>query len=89
MNLIVENIKCGGCTSSITKKLRSVLSTNNINIDIDAGIVSIDVEEGQKDRAIKVLQDMGYPQKDSVNGFNSTKAKAKSFISCAIGKINK
>ena len=89
MNLTVENIKCGGCANSITKKLSSVFGTSNINIDIDTGIVNIDIEEGRKGEIIDVLEDLGYPQTDSVGGFTSAKAKAKSFISCAIGKMGK
>jgi len=37
----------------------------------------------------KVLLDLGYPEIDSVEGFDSAKAKAKSFVSCAIGKMDK
>jgi hypothetical protein len=32
---------------------------------------------------------LGYPEIDSVHGFDSTKAKAKSFVSCAYGKMVK
>ena len=63
--------------------------TSNIDIDIDTGIVNIDIEEGRKGEIIDVLKDLGYPQIDSVDGFISAKAKAKSFISCAIGKMGK
>ena len=51
--------------------------------------MNIDIEEGRKGEIIDVLEDLGYPQTDSVGGFISAKAKAKSFISCAIGKMGK
>jgi copper chaperone CopZ len=89
MDIVVENIKCDGCAGTITKKLSEVFNTDNIQVDLDTGRVSIDTDENQKDLLVEVLKGLGYPQVDSVSGFNSTKAKARSFVSCAIGKINK
>ncbi|HIE77504.1 MAG TPA: copper chaperone [Candidatus Thioglobus sp.] len=89
MEIAVENIKCGGCAGSITKKLSSVFGTDNIKIDVGSGTVNIDVNEDQKEHLSRVLQDLGYPQINSVSGLNSAKARAKSFVSCAIGKLDK
>jgi copper chaperone CopZ len=89
MEITVENIKCGGCASTISKKLTSVFNTNKIDINIEQGIVSIDIDNSKKDELVQVLLGLGYPETNSVNGFNSAKAKAKSFVSCAIGKIDK
>jgi copper chaperone CopZ len=89
MNIAVENIKCGGCANSITKKLSKIFNTDNIQINVDTGMVSIDIGEDQQCLLSEVLQELGYPKKDSVSGFSSTKARIKSFASCAIGKIEK
>ena len=89
MNITVENIKCGGCSGSITKKLVAVFDTENIEVNIEQGTITIDVDEARRGEVANVLLDLGYPETDSVEGFNSVKAKAKSFVSCAIGKMDK
>jgi copper chaperone CopZ len=89
MKITVENIKCGGCVGSISKKLTAVFNTEKIEIDIEKGEIEIDIEATKKDELAEVLLALGYPEIDSVHGFNSAKAKAKSFVSCAIGKIEK
>ena len=89
MDITVENIKCGGCAGSITKKLVEVFDTENIEVNIEQGTISIDVDDARRDEVAKVLLNLGYPETDSVEGFDSAKAKAKSFVSCAIGKMDK
>ena len=89
MEITVDNIKCGGCAGSITKKLTEVFDTDKINVNIEQGIINIDLDDSKKNELIEVLLDLGYPETDSVHGFDSAKAKAKSFVSCAIGTVNK
>ncbi|SMN11650.1 Heavy metal transport/detoxification protein [uncultured Candidatus Thioglobus sp.] len=89
MNITVDNIKCGGCAGTITKKLTTTFDTNEVDIDIEQGVVKIDVDDSKRDEVVKILLDLGYPEIDSVHGFGSAKAKAKSFVSCAIGKMDK
>ena len=88
MNITVENIKCGGCAGTITKKLTKVFDTENIEINIEQGIIDIDIDESKREELTEVLLGLGYPKVDSVHGFDSTKAKAKSLVSCAIGKMD-
>ena len=89
MDIVVENIKCGGCANSITKKLRESFGSKNINVDVETGVVSIDIDESRKPEVAEVLLNLGYPESDSIHGFDSAKAKAKSFVSCAIGRMDK
>ena len=89
MEITVDNIKCGGCVGSITKKLTSIFDTDKIDVNIEHGIISINLNDSKKDELAKVLLDLGYPEIDSVEGFDSVKAKTKSFVSCAIGKMDK
>ena len=88
MEITVDNIKCGGCAGSITKKLTSIFDTDKIDVNIEQGVISIDLDDSKKDELAKVLLDLGYPEIDSVEGFDSVKAKAKSFVSCAIGNMD-
>ncbi len=89
MNITVENIKCGGCAGTISKKLSTTFNTDNIDIDIEQGIINIDVEANKKAEVAKVLLNLGYPEVNSVHGLGSAKAKAKSFVSCSLGKMDR
>lgn len=88
MKLTVDNIKCGGCAGTITKKLSEAFQTEAINIDIEQGVITIDIDDDKRQQVAQMLLDLGYPETDSVHGFDSAKAKAKSFVSCAIGKMD-
>ena len=88
MNITVENIKCGGCAGTITKKLSSAFDTENIDVNIEQGTISIDIDDSKREELAQVLLGLGYPETDSVHGLSSAKAKAKSFVSCAIGKMD-
>jgi len=84
----VENIKCGGCAGTIRKKLSEDSRVSSVEVDIEKGIVSIEssVDEGAEFR--DVLLKMGYPEAGTAEGIAAAKAKAKSFVSCAIGKVD-
>ncbi|CAC9471400.1 heavy-metal-associated domain-containing protein [bacterium endosymbiont of Bathymodiolus sp. 5 South] len=89
MNITVENIKCGGCAGTITKKLNAEFNTDSVKVEVEQGMVTINIEDNKRDEVTKVLLGLGYPETDSVHGLSSAKAKAKSFVSCAIGKMDK
>lgn len=83
----VENIKCGGCANSIQKKLTQLAGVEEVKVEIDAGIVTVEADECQKDDIVQTLADLGYPEVGSVSGLQSAGAKAKSFVSCAVGRM--
>jgi hypothetical protein len=37
---------------------------------------------------LEKLQDMGYPEKGSIEGFEAGVSNIKSYVSCAIGKMS-
>ncbi len=84
----VENIKCGGCASTITKNLQSDERINQVEIDIEQGLVKIDATEDAREEFTQALLKMGYPASGSAEGLEAAKAKAKSFVSCAIGRVD-
>lgn len=91
MQILVENIKCGGCASGITKALLALPNVNQVEIEIETGRLNLDVVEDShalRDEICAVLLKMGYPEQGSVEGLKAAGAKAKSFVSCAIGKMN-
>ena len=84
----VENIKCGGCENSIVKGINSVAKVTNLVIDQEKQMVSFSGEESIKQLVIDKLKSMGYPENGSVSGLEAGITNAKSFVSCAIGRIS-
>jgi copper chaperone len=84
----VENIKCGGCEKSIIKGLSSIEGLSNIVIDRDQQLVSVNADESLREALISKLKSMGYPEHGSVSGLDAGLANAKSFVSCAIGRVS-
>jgi len=83
----VENIKCGGCANSISKGLMEDARIKSVEVDIENSRVSFEGDDAARHDAIKKLLKMGYPEKGSVEGIKAATAKAKSFASCAMGRM--
>ena len=84
----VENIKCGGCEKSIVKGLNTIKGLSNIVIDRDQQLISVTAEQSLRDAIAAKLKSMGYPEYGSVSGLDAGLANAKSFVSCAIGRVS-
>jgi copper chaperone len=84
----VENIKCGGCEKSIVKGLSAIEGLSNIVIDRDRQLVNVTADETLRDAIAAKLKSMGYPEYGSVSGLDAGLANAKSFVSCAIGRVS-
>ncbi len=90
----VENIKCGGCANSIKQKLTEMEAVDNVSVDIEKGEVNCNINDQVKDTDLiksevtSKLQSMGYPEVGSVEGLKAAGAKAKSFVSCAVGRMS-
>lgn len=82
-SITVENIKCGGCINSIKTALMKINGVENVNIDKDTETITIN-GTAEREFLIQTLSKLGYPEK----GNNDLLKKAKSFVSCAIGKMN-
>jgi copper chaperone len=87
--ITVENIKCGGCANSIRKRLIADARIEDVEIDIAQGIVNIQGAPAAKADAIEILASLGYPEVGSVEGLRAAATKAKSFVSCAVGRMDK
>ena len=79
--LNVVNIKCGGCEKGIEEALAKA-GMGDIKVSAADQIVSF---EGDADTARKILTKMGYPEAGSEEAKSFLK-KAKSYMSCMIGK---
>lgn len=83
----VENIKCGGCAGTITRKVNAIEGVESTEVDVDAGIVKVHGAEDLQALLTSTLLKLGYPESGSAEGIAAAKAKAKSFVSCAVGKM--
>lgn len=83
----IENLKCGGCANTIKKGILSIAEINNVDINIDTSEVSVDSDNDSILKTVKEkLSKMGYPE---MGGSNSVLKKAKSYVSCAVGRMSK
>ncbi|HEY9017446.1 heavy metal-associated domain-containing protein [Thiomicrospira sp.] len=87
--LDVDNIKCGGCAHSIVSKLSGLDGVSDVAVDIEQGQVTFSSKNELIDQVKLQLKNMGYPETGSLEGLGAAGAKAKSFVSCAIGKVTK
>ena len=84
----VENIKCGGCAGTIKKHLLEDARISDVEVDIEKGVVGIHSEQDGSDDWRVTLLKLGYPEKGTAEGIKAATAKAKSFVSCAIGRVD-
>ena len=84
----VENIKCGGCAGTIKKRLLEDARISEVDVDIENGVVVIHSEQQASDDWRALLLKLGYPEKGTAEGIKAAGAKAKSFVSCAIGRVD-
>jgi copper chaperone len=83
--LIVENIKCGGCANSIKNKLNTIEGISDLAVQVEKGQITFDAtDENTVSTVESTLSKMGYPKV----GENHLSAKAKSYVSCMIGRMN-
>jgi copper chaperone len=85
----IENLKCGGCANSIQKNLLQLAEVQSVEVDVERAQVQVDCTATALDEVKSVLQSLGYPERGSVQGLESVSSKAKSFVSCAVGRIQK
>ncbi len=84
----IENLKCGGCEKSILKGLATMQAISDVTVDHDLKLVSFNGDQSVRSAVVAKLRSMGYPEKDSLSGLDSGLANAKSFVSCAIGRVS-
>ncbi|MDX1364705.1 MAG: heavy metal-associated domain-containing protein [Arenibacter latericius] len=83
--ITVQNIKCGGCASTITSKLSELEDITDVSVDVVSGTVSFETTNKDGIQELKnKLKSLGYPAADEKNGLDQ---KAKSFVSCATGRF--
>lgn len=86
--LQVQNVKCGGCASTLKSKLLEKFGEVEVNLELEPREITLELDENRLEELKLALRALGYPLSSDTLGFveNST-AKAKSFVSCAVGKF--
>ena len=83
-NYHIQNIRCGGCANTIKKELSKIFES--VEIDIESKIVTVEAKNEQDiENGAMSLKKLGYPLTGEESGLVD---KAKSFVSCAIGKFD-
>ncbi len=83
----VENIKCNGCATTIKNKLLDMEGVDEVSVTIEAGEVMIEGDGSRRQAVSDELLRLGYPESGTAEGIKAAAAKAKSFVSCAIGRL--
>ena len=85
----VINVKCGGCAGTLKEKLFEKFGEVKVNLEKEPREITLYIKEEEIASLGEALKKLGYPFVTEKMGFvDSTSAKAKSFVSCAIGKMN-
>lgn len=80
-----QNIRCNGCANTIKKALSEKFSFVEVDLSVEPRIVRVDIKDSSDEEfLIQKLKSLGYPLVGEDSNFVD---KAKSFVSCAIGKV--
>ena len=84
--LEIQNLKCSGCANTITTRLSTLNNIDNVVVNNDNDTISFDYKEDSNlIEATELLSKLGYP---IIGQNNPLTKKAKSFVSCAVGRMN-
>lgn len=86
----VLNIKCGGCANSVKKALKDEFGEIEVDLEAEPRVISLEADENFDEATLRAkMKKLGYPFEDEKLGtFEEVGTKAKSFVSCAIGKMD-
>ena len=78
----VEGMSCNSCVNSVTKKLSTAQEVENIQVDLEKGMVTFHVKKGSKvdkKKYVGLIEKAGYDAKEVKVGdeINAKKASAK------------
>ena len=85
--LHIQNLKCQGCANTIITQLSKLVGISEVAVNNETNEVSFSYNSETELEAVKQkLSDLGYP---AIGEANPLGKKAKSFVSCAIGRMTK
>lgn len=84
--IYIENLKCGGCANTIVNGLSNIKGVDNVVVNVEKSLVTLVSNEATLSLVKEKLSKLGYPE---VGADNTVLHKAKSFVSCAVGRVQK
>lgn len=85
----VLNVKCGGCANILKKSLLEEFGAVEVNLDVMPREITLEIDSERIEILKSKLRTLGYPlTSDDLNTIEKITTTAKSFVSCAIGKID-
>jgi len=85
----VENVKCGGCANTLISSLKEEFGEVLVDLDVYPRKITLNLEEEKREELKLKLRALGYPlSSDELSSLQKATTTAKSFVSCAIGKVN-
>jgi copper chaperone CopZ len=85
----VKNVKCGGCAGTLKKSLLLDFGEVEVNLEKEPREITLELEEDQLEALKLKLRSLGYPLvTDELSSLQTFGTTAKSFVSCAIGKMD-
>ena len=84
--ILIANLKCGGCESTIKRKISEIEGVESVIVNHDDDSVTITCA-GTSTRTdfTNKLHSLGYPEATEENGLL---LKIKSYASCIVGRLN-
>ncbi len=85
----VLNVKCGGCANTLTSSLKEEFGNVEVDLEVNPRKITLDINDEKIEDLKTKLRSLGYPlTTDELSGIQKATTTAKSFVSCAIGKMN-
>ncbi len=85
----VNNVKCSGCANTLITALKNDFGEVSVDLEVNPRKITLNIDDS-KEAALKIkLKELGYPlTSEQLSTFENVTTSAKSFVSCAIGKVN-
>lgn len=61
---------------------------DSCEVDIESGVITVNGDLSYKSEVAQLLLKLGYPESGTAEGLKAATAKAKSFVSCAVGRMS-
>jgi len=85
--LTIQNLKCGGCANTIITRLNTINGIDTVTVSNYTNSVSFNYsDENSLNTSIELLSKLGYPVEGEQNPLSK---KAKSYVSCVVGRMSK
>lgn len=81
--VVIQNLKCGGCANTVTKGLEKLDGISNVQVNVEESKVSFESAQEDLSAVLQRLSELGYPEESEANSFLK---KSKSVVSCVVGR---